>query len=197
MVLKTRDRLIEVARQLFAHKGVEKTTMNDIANASDRGRRTIYTYFRNKKEIYNAVLEAESEQLVASLREIATSSRPVDERLVEFLRCRIYHSRNQSSGTLKNWLMFDIRRLERIHRMAAEKESALLADLLQEGCRTGVFDPERCRLFANFIERVIELIDMPMAAAPKLSDERRRSITESFIDFCVSDLKSKIEHIRN
>lgn len=197
MVLKTRDRLIEVARQLFAHKGVEKTTMNDIANASDRGRRTIYTYFRNKKEIYNAVLEAESEQLVASLREIATGSGPVDDRLVEFLRCRIYHSRNQSTATLKNWLMFDIRRLERIHRMAAEKESALLSDLLQEGCRTGIFDPERCRLFATFIDRVIELIDMPMAAAPKLSDERRRRITESFIDFCVSDLKSKIDPIRN
>ena len=45
MVLKTRERLIEVARQLFTNKGIENTTMNDIANASDKGRRTIYTYF--------------------------------------------------------------------------------------------------------------------------------------------------------
>ena len=51
MVTKTRDKLIEVARQLFVHKGIENTTMNDIANASDKGRRTIYTYFKNKKEI--------------------------------------------------------------------------------------------------------------------------------------------------
>ncbi|MDE5871411.1 MAG: TetR family transcriptional regulator, partial [Muribaculaceae bacterium] len=29
--LKTRERFIEVARQLFARKGVENTTMNDIA----------------------------------------------------------------------------------------------------------------------------------------------------------------------
>ncbi len=49
MVLKTRERLIEVARQLFAHKGVANTTMNDIAEASEKGRRTIYTYFKNKK----------------------------------------------------------------------------------------------------------------------------------------------------
>ncbi len=197
MALKTRDKLIEVARQLFAHKGVEKTTMNDIANASDRGRRTIYTYFRNKKEIYNAVLEAESEQLVASLRDIAKGSGPVDVRLAEFLRCRIYHSKNQTASTLKNWLLFDIRRLERINRLAADKESALMADLLQEGCQQGVFDPERCSLFANFVDRVIELIDMPMAAAPKLSEERQRQIAESFIDFCVSDLKSKIDSTRN
>ena len=49
MVLKTRDKLIEVARQLFAQKGEENTTMNDIAVASEKGRRTVYTYFKNKK----------------------------------------------------------------------------------------------------------------------------------------------------
>ena len=67
MVNKTRDKLIEVARQLFVHKGIENTTMNDIANASDKGRRTIYTYFKNKREIYNAVVDRESEHLVARL----------------------------------------------------------------------------------------------------------------------------------
>ena len=60
MVSKTRDILIEVARQLFARKGIENTTMNDIAEASDKGRRTIYTYFKNKREIYNAVVQSES-----------------------------------------------------------------------------------------------------------------------------------------
>lgn len=46
MAIKTREKLIEVARQLFARKGIENTTMNDIANASEKGRRTIYTYSR-------------------------------------------------------------------------------------------------------------------------------------------------------
>ena len=70
MVSKTREKLIDVARQLFVHKGIENTTMNDIAAASDKGRRTIYTYFKNKREIYNAVIERESEQLVKRLRSI-------------------------------------------------------------------------------------------------------------------------------
>ena len=54
MASKTRERLLEVAHQLFASNGVERTTMNDIATASDKGRRTIYTYFKNKREIYEA-----------------------------------------------------------------------------------------------------------------------------------------------
>ena len=77
MVVKTREKLIEVARQLFVHKGLENTTMNDIANASEKGRRTIYTYFRNKKEIYNAVIEAEADKMTAQLKAIAsTGTRP-------------------------------------------------------------------------------------------------------------------------
>ena len=53
-VLKTRAKLVDVARQLFAKKGVEDTTMNDIAQASKKGRRTLYTYFKSKEQIYMA-----------------------------------------------------------------------------------------------------------------------------------------------
>lgn len=45
-VLKTRAKLVDVARQLFAKKGVDATTMNDIAVASKKGRRTLYTYLK-------------------------------------------------------------------------------------------------------------------------------------------------------
>ena len=62
-VLKTRAKLVDVARQLFAKKGVEDTTMNDIAQASKKGRRTLYTYFKSKEQIYMAVVESELEML--------------------------------------------------------------------------------------------------------------------------------------
>ena len=47
-ISKTRHVLVDVARQLFAKNGVERTTMNDIAIASGKGRRTLYTYFNSK-----------------------------------------------------------------------------------------------------------------------------------------------------
>ena len=58
-VLKTKAMLVDVARQLFAKKGVDATTMNDIAMASKKGRRTLYTYFKSKEQIYMAVVESE------------------------------------------------------------------------------------------------------------------------------------------
>ena len=41
--------------------------MNDIATASDKGRRTIYTYFKSKREIFNAVIESETDDLLRNL----------------------------------------------------------------------------------------------------------------------------------
>lgn len=67
-VSKTRAKLVDVARQLFAKNGVDDTTMNDIAVASKKGRRTLYTYFKSKEDIYMAVVESELEMLSALWR---------------------------------------------------------------------------------------------------------------------------------
>ena len=40
-ISKTRQKLIDIARQLFAKRGVANTTMNDIAVASGKGRRSL------------------------------------------------------------------------------------------------------------------------------------------------------------
>lgn len=71
-VSKTRQMLVDVARQLFAKNGVANTTMNDIALASGKGRRTVYTYFSSKEEVYYAVIEGELERLSDKLDEVAS-----------------------------------------------------------------------------------------------------------------------------
>ena len=81
-ISQTRRDLIGVAQQLFARKGVENTTMNDIAEASQRGRRTLYTYFSSKYDIYKAVLESELNMLYSKLEEVVTRDIPADEKLI-------------------------------------------------------------------------------------------------------------------
>ena len=70
-VSKTRAKLVDVARQLFAKNGVDDTTMNDIAVASKKGRRTLYTYFKSKEDIYMAVVESELEMLSGAMEKVA------------------------------------------------------------------------------------------------------------------------------
>ena len=77
--------LVDVARQLFAKKGLENTTMNDIAQASGKGRRTLYTYFKSKDDIYYAVIETELERLSDKLDEVAARKISPQEKVIELI----------------------------------------------------------------------------------------------------------------
>lgn len=191
MVLKTREKLIEVARQLFARKGVANTTMNDIAAASDKGRRTIYTYFKSKKEIYNAVLETESDRLVSSLRIIVEGPEPVDVRLRKALLSRLEHGAKISSvyDLLKSWLKFDTRRMERIRRLVVERERALFSQLLREGVENGTFAADRCRLLWGFIEPCVRGLDLNNIDTARPDD--LRCSHDAFVEFIISDITKK------
>lgn len=72
----TRDMIIGVAAGLFGTVGLHRTTMETIAAAAGRGRRTIYMYFSNKAEIYEAVVEGEINRIINPLREIVASEEP-------------------------------------------------------------------------------------------------------------------------
>lgn len=53
-----RKNIIDAARQLFAEKGISKTTVDDIAILADCSKATIYVYYKNKNDIYyHIVLE--------------------------------------------------------------------------------------------------------------------------------------------
>lgn len=189
MVLKTREKLIEVARQLFVHKGLENTTMNDIANASDKGRRTIYTYFRNKKEIYNAVLEHESDMMVSKLREIAMSADEPVVQLTKFLALRLEQGRTivTTYTTIKNLFKFDVKRMDRIRRLVHDKEVSLLNIILDRGVDDGSFDAGRVTLLRGFVVKCLQCFDFDgIGDAARL--ENSRQANNDFINFIISDI---------
>lgn len=81
----TKKMLIEVARGLFAEKGKKEVTMNDIAEASKKGRRTLYTYFNNKEDIYKAVIDKELEQVLERLKVVSTEKVEPDVMLTNHI----------------------------------------------------------------------------------------------------------------
>lgn len=191
MASKTREKLIDVARQLFLRKGVENTTISDIASASDKGRRTIYTYFKNKKEIYRAVIERESDNMVIELREIAFSDhRPVD-KLREFFDKKLSqtHAPNSVYSSLKSLLTIDSRRSALIRKKAYEKEEALLFYILDQGIEAGEFDAEKCSLLRNFVYRVVQGIDLLSIHDDNLMNDPTK--TRAFVDFIVQGVEKR------
>lgn len=166
MALKTRDKLIEVARQLFARKGVENTTMLDIANASEKGRRTIYTYFKNKREIHQAVIERESDQIVSRQRQILESRESCSRKLRQFMEARFQilicpTGRHERQDTVPLLVRLDVTRAEKTRRMAARKEIAILRQILDEGKRTGEFSVPQADRALSMIITLMKGADAP------------------------------------
>ena len=163
MVKKTRDKFIEVARQLFARKGIENTTMHDIASASDKGRRTIYTYFKSKREIYNAVVESETEQLLGRLAEIVNRNISPESKIEQYFACRFETMREivKRNGSLRASFFRDFRRVDRARRAISKREIQLLADIMMQGKMQGVFHVDDCRQTAVIITHSLHGLDAP------------------------------------
>lgn len=163
MGLKTRERFIEVARQLFARKGVENTTMNDIASASEKGRRTIYTYFKSKRDIYNAVIEQETDIALSQLRTIVAKPIPADQKLTEYIDAHFETMREVVSrnGSLRAWFFRDVRKVDRARRIVSRKETILLQQILAEGVAEGLFEIESIPRTALIITKTIQGLDVP------------------------------------
>lgn len=163
MVKKTREKFIEVARQLFARKGVENTTMNDIASASDKGRRTIYTYFKSKREIFNAVIDSESDQLLRRLREIVRKDISPEQKLHEYVECRLQTMREivSRNGSLKAGFFRDVRKVDRARAIIMKKETVMLMEILHEGIDCGDFRIRNAKECAIVIANAIHGLDVP------------------------------------
>jgi len=162
-VAKTRDRLIEVARQLFARIGVDNTTMNDIAMASKKGRRTLYTYFNNKKEIYNAVIESELNILHRSLDTVANKVLPADEKLLEFIIIRLELIKDVvfRNGTLRANFFRDIWRVENVRKSFDLKEIAFIQNILDEGVRQELFEISDTYSMAVVLHHAFKGLEVP------------------------------------
>ena len=194
MVSKTREKLIEVARQLFAHKGVENTTMNDIASASEKGRRTIYTYFKSKRDIYNAVVKNESELIVERLSVIPGQDVSPEEKLMNFIFIRFEAIKElvTRNGSLRAGFCRDVRKVERARRGTLSQECSVLMSILKEGVDKGVFSIKHIDKTAKVMLLCLQGLDVPYVRDSFAEmDIEKNKLREYIHDFILNGIARK------
>ena len=194
MVSHTREKLIEVARQLCAYKGVENTTMSDIATASEKGRRTIYTYFKSKREIYEATIECDSEEIVKQLRSVVGEAKSAPDQLSCFLRCRLdmFDPQNMPSHrgvTIDSILNLDFNRIDRVRRKAISKEKEILHEILELGISDQSFDEKQTQRLMPVLQFILQGIDLSVANKNfEQIDIDASNYKKDIIDFIINSL---------
>lgn len=160
---KTKIKLVDIARQLFAKQGFENTTMNDIAQASGKGRRTLYTYFKNKEDIYYAVIEAELDRLSGRMDEVAKKDMNLEDKLVEVIYAHLDLIKEavRRNGNLRAEFFRNIFLVSKVRKNFDHNEISILTRLLEEGVEKGIFEVENIQLTADIIHYSIRGLEIP------------------------------------
>lgn len=162
-ISKTRQKLVDVARQLFAKNGMEATTMNDIAVASGRGRRTLYTYFKSKEEVYYAVIESELERLSDKLDEVAAKRTRPQDKIIELIYTHLNMIKETvvRNGNLRAEFFRNIWMVEKVRKKFDEDEVDLFRKVYSDGKADGEFDIENVDLVADITHYCIKGLEVP------------------------------------
>ena len=162
-VSKTRAKLVDVARQLFAKNGVDDTTMNDIAVASKKGRRTLYTYFKSKEDIYMAVVESELEMLSGAMEKVAEQDIAPDTKILRLIETHLDSIKMVvfRNGTLRAGIFRDIWRVEAVRKNFDRTETKLFRQVLTEGKEKGIFDIDNVNIVADIVHYCVKGIEAP------------------------------------
>ncbi len=137
--------------------------MNMIATASQKGRRTLYTYFKNKEEIYYAVIESELELLSDRLEEIASRDMDPEQKVVTLIYSHLSMIKEvvMRNGSLRAEFFRNIWLVEKVRKRFDADEQELFCNVLQEGCDKGRFRVDDIRLMGDIIHYALKGLEVP------------------------------------
>ena len=81
-----RQRVLDAATQLFAHRGYGSTSVREVVEAAGVTKPTLYYWFENKEALYLECVRTKFEALHPLVHDAVSGSGTVRERLVRFVR---------------------------------------------------------------------------------------------------------------
>lgn len=187
----TKKLLIEVARDLFAKNGKKEVTMNDIAEATKKGRRTLYTYFNNKEEIYKAIIDIELNTILDRMKIVTAQDAEPDVKLTNLILAHLDAVKDvvTRNGSLRADFFHDIYEVERIRRKVDVQEIALIREIVKEGIEKNIFKRMDVDLSSTIIFYAIKGLEVPYIRQ-NISSEFEKN-KNSIVEFVFMGIKKK------
>jgi AcrR family transcriptional regulator len=135
---QTRERILKVALALFVEKGLDDTTVAEIADAADIGKGTFFTYFPSKAAVFADVTLGLAAAMEESLERATTAGQPFEARVAAFFRPALdWHAANPIlSRSMLAAFLRDVAYV-RADRASQHRFHARLSSALAEAQRAG------------------------------------------------------------
>ena len=91
------QQILQAAKQLFQVHGLYKVTMDDVAKAIGKGRRSLYYYYKSKDEIFDAVMDVEIKDMMAAVSRATDSVNTIEQKINAFCTTKLNLLRERKS----------------------------------------------------------------------------------------------------
>jgi len=177
---KTKHQLIIAAGQIFYQYGFKKTTMDDIAFAAGKGKSSLYYYFKNKEEVFEAVVDYEAEHLkdeiISSTKELKNA---VDQlRLYIQIRMKRFVNRGNLYTALTDDFLMTFNFIEKIRNKHQEWELDMLHQIISNGIKSKEFKPVDIEFISNALLIAMIGFERPLLQKTESEKEFEHKINE-------------------
>ena len=188
---RRRGEVLEVAARMFAEKGFENTTSQDIGEELGMLRGSIYYYFDSKEGLLFELIEEVWLGALAYLDEIMASDASPAEKLGELIRRHVlYITENTTDASL---FLHEVRSLSDEHRaIAIEQEKRYrqgVTKLIKDGQTKGLIRKDIDAKIATF--QVLGAINWPYRWYQKGKGASAKKVADQFADSLLGGLLAK------
>ncbi|MFC1557847.1 TetR/AcrR family transcriptional regulator [candidate division KSB1 bacterium] len=122
--------ILEAAKRVFAEKGFEKATLDEIAVEAEYGKGTLYNYFKNKEDLFISLMRHELNKMNDILGKSLDKYDDSREQLKEVVRAAIHYA-------TENQIFFRLL-MKEIGKLASCDSNNVYHDILMENHSSGV-----------------------------------------------------------
>ncbi|WP_457552502.1 TetR/AcrR family transcriptional regulator [Desulfobacula sp.] len=140
-----RNQILDAARKLLFSQGIEKISINKISKEAELGVGTIYFYYKNKEDIFIALMEEGLAILFATIQKIADKTMGPDEKLRHIANAYYDFTEIQKdyfniiNYFLSSPKIFFREDLKQQVDMSGSKILVFIQDIIITGNQTGIF----------------------------------------------------------
>lgn len=138
---KKRERMLEVAAELFSKKNYHEVMMDDVARLTDVAKGTVYNYFTSKEELYFTIMSTKLGHLNSSLKnKIASEISVIDSLHTYTIQLYMFMMKYQNFFLMyqKEYLNAQNEFCDELRTMNEELKS-ILSDVIYKGKRENHF----------------------------------------------------------
>lgn len=177
---RTKHQLILAAGQIFYQYGFKKTTMDDIAFAAGKGKSSLYYYFKNKEEVFEAVVDYEAEllkdEIISSTKELKNAVGQL--RLYIQIRMKRFVSRGNLYTALTDDFLMTFNFIEKIRNKHQEWELNMLHQIISGGIKSKEFKPVNIEFISNALLIAMVGFEKPLLQKTESEKEFEHKINQ-------------------